>query len=77
MNDVDEYYLLYNENKDIKYLNDIHNIYLNKIKVIDEQIFNKKYKYHKVEKDTELLTNTLKLEKINLKEFLFLNNNNI
>jgi len=77
MNDVDEYYLLYNENKDIKYLNDIHNIYLNKIKVIDEQIFNKKYKYHKVEKDSELLTNTLKLEKINLKEFLFLNNNNI
>lgn len=77
MNDVDEYYLLYNENKDIKYLNDIHNIYLNKIKVIDEKIFNKKYKYYKVEKDTELLTNTLKLEKTNFREFLFLNNNNI
>lgn len=77
MNDVDEYYLLYNENKDIKYLNEIHNIYLNKIKVIDENIFNKKYKYYKVEKDNELLINTLKLEKKNLKEFLFLNNDNI
>tara|TARA_Y100000992_G_C21273145_1_gene498166 strand:- start:2061 stop:2849 length:789 start_codon:yes stop_codon:yes gene_type:complete len=77
MNDVDEYYLLYNENKDTKYLNDIHNIYLNKIKIVDKKIFEQKYKYCKVEKNNEILTNTLKLEKKNLNEFLFLNNYNI
>ena len=80
INDINEFYKIYKDSKNTNYLNEAHNLYIQELKKLDEEIFKTKYKIHKIEKfidpDDDIEKNRLILKQFNNNEIIFLNKKN-
>lgn len=73
INDIKEFNILYKSTKKDNYLIDAHNLYINELKKLNEEIFKIKYNNSYIEKNNETGVFKLNLKKIDTNKFIYIN----
>lgn len=73
INDIKEFNILYESKKHDNYLIDAHNLYINELKKLNEEIFKIKYNNPYIEKNNETGVFKLNLKKLDANKFIYIN----
>ena len=74
INDINEFFTLFKQTNDTKYINDAHSLYINELIKINNEIFKKKYKKFYIETNDDKIKTVF--QNFNENDLIFLNKNN-